>query len=114
MDASTLTGVSRSLPNIATQHEDPVDFLQPNPKFEYVLRHAQETKSRIWLFYHAAYLEAFARTAPFRRISADVRERICLILDEDVPRPFKNPEERSTFFHHADKARRVLDWRKLD
>jgi hypothetical protein len=66
MDASTLTGISRTQPNVAPDYADSLDFLRPNPKFEQVLRSARETKSRIWLFFQAAHLEAFARTAPFR------------------------------------------------
>ena len=80
MDASALTAVSPSQPNVRPQQEDPLDFLWPNPKFEKVLRYAQEAKSRIWLFYHAAYLEAFGRSAPFRRISDDALRRICVIF----------------------------------
>ena len=102
MDASTLSASSLAKSDAARQHDEPVDFLHPDPKFDQVLRYAQEPKSRIWLLYHAAYLEAFARTAPFRRISDAALQRICLILGQEVPRPFKNPEERRTFFHHAD------------
>ena len=76
--------------------------------------HAQGTSSRIWLFYHASYLEAFGRAAPFRRVSEKAIERIVFILDEEIPEPFKNPEDRSSFFHHADKARKVLGWEKCD
>ena len=93
---------------------DDLDFLQPNPKFEELIRYSKNPSTRFWLFYHASYLEAFGRTAPFGRLPEHVVERIALVLDESIPEPFKNPGDRRTFTKHADKATRVLGWSKFD
>ena len=106
METSTLTSVSRTRPGAdADQNAESIEFLQPDQEFERVLRYAKGTASRIWLFYHAAHLEAFGRTAPYRGISDEALERVCVILGEDVPNPFRNPEDRRTFTHHADTTR---------
>lgn len=48
-----------------------VDLLQPNPKFDDILGQTKERSSRFWLFYHAAYLEAFGRLSPFARLETN-------------------------------------------
>ena len=93
---------------------DDLEFLQPNPKSEQLIRYSQDASSRFWVFYQACHLEAFGHTAPFGRLLAHVVERIARLLDESVPEAFKNPGDRRTFSKHADKARRVLRWAKFD
>lgn len=89
-------------------------FLRANAKFDGLLNYGRTVESRIWLFYHASYLDAFARTPPYRRLSPEMLGRICFLLDVDLPADFKNPEDRRTFTFHAEKARRELGWRKLN
>ncbi len=94
--------------------EEAIYFLQPNPKFDAVLRSTKESSSRFWLFYHASYVEAFGKSAPYGQLSDKVIKRISTILGEEIPSDFKNPESRRTFFNHANKARRILGWEKFD
>jgi len=89
-------------------------LFQSNEKYEPVLRYAYGREARIALFYHAAYLENFGRSAPYSPIPAAVIEHIASVLGENNPAPFKYPDARQTFFDHADKARRLLGWRQPD
>jgi hypothetical protein len=51
--------------------------------FEDIMHHTLKT---------IGIVEAFGRTAPFRRISDAAVTRVSTILGEDRPSPFKNPE----------------------
>ena len=88
--------------------------LKRTAKFDGVISHAQGTSSRIALYYHASYLEFFARSAPYGPIPQEAAQRIAAILGEDLRLPLRYPRNRRTFFNHAEKARRVLGWRKLE
>ena len=91
---ATETKVRRTTGSPSPWCGDDLDFLQPNPKFEELIRYSKEPSTRFWLFYHASYLETFGRTAPFRRLPEHIVERIALVLDESIPETFKNPGER--------------------
>ena len=91
-----------------------IDFLEPNPKFDAVLRLAKGAVNRVALYYHASYLEHFGKTPPYGSVPAEAVQRIASILDVEVSEPFEYPPERRTFFKHAEKARQVLGWYKFN
>jgi TnpA family transposase len=84
----------------------------PNPRFQPVLRYAYGPAAKVALYYHAALLEALGRAAPFAPIPEHVVHRIARALGETPPLSLPYPEARATFFDHAEKARRLLGWRK--
>src|SRR5262249_28348791 len=98
----------------ALRLEELVRCLPAEPQLDAVLRGAQGTVSRIALVYHAAYLEACGRSAPYGPIPLEIREQIAALLDEKVPYPFVYPEERRTFFKHPDKPPRALPCPNFD
>lgn len=87
-------------------------IFSPNPRFELVLRYARGPAARIALYYQAAHLEALGRAAPFESLPEHIVHRIAKTLGEIPPFPFPYPDARATFFDHAEKARRILGWRK--
>ena len=93
--------------------DDFIELLGPDQKFVPVLHGAKGDVNRIALFYHGAYLESFGRAPPFGPVPPRVVERIASILELQVPDPFEYPPERRIFFKHAEKARRVLGWKRF-
>jgi TnpA family transposase len=89
-------------------------LFQMHDRYEPVLRYAHGTEARISLFFHAAYLENFGRSAPYSSIPKALVEHIAAIFGEVLPTSFVYPGARRTFFKHADKARRLLGFRRLD
>lgn len=86
----------------------------PDPRIQEVLKYAKGSVNRIALFYHAAYLEAFGQTPPYAPIPGALVGHIAEILGEITPATLPYPDARATFFHHAEKARRVMAWRLWD
>ena len=93
--------------------DDFIQSLEPDPKFDAVLRVTNGAINRVAVYYHAAYLEFFGQPPPFGPVPSEAVKRIASILELEVPEPFEYPSERRTFFKHAEKARRVLGWKKF-
>jgi TnpA family transposase len=114
---------STSLPRAVSVRRDPTCLrdwspeeyrrvFRPDPRFDPVLRYAKGTVNRIALFYHAVYLEAFGRVPPYAPIPEPLVDHLAEVLGEKTaPSPLPYPDSRRTFFHHSQKARKVLGWR---
>lgn len=87
------------------------DYFHPDPKFDDVVRYAKGPVNRIALFYHAAYLENLGQAPPYAPLPEGLAGHIAEVLGETAPSPFPYPDARATFFHHAEKARRILGWK---
>ena len=61
-------------------------IFRPNDRFNGLI-HSHSATNRIALFYHAAYLEAFGRIAPFGPVPPRVASHISRILETELPVP---------------------------
>ena len=87
------------------------NIFRPNERF-IRLAQAHTPVHRIALYYHAAYLEACGRGAPYAPIPPPVIAHVAGVLDLPVPEPFVYPDLQITFIKHAEKVRRTLGWQK--
>lgn len=86
-------------------------LFRPNERFTF-LAQAHTPVHRIALYYHAAYLEAFGRAAPYAPIPPRIIAHVAGVLGLPVPEPFVYPDLQITFIKHTEKVRRSLGWQK--
>lgn len=78
-----------------------------------ILQGAHGLTNRIWLLWHATYLDAFGQHPPYGPIPGPIVQRLARALGETLPAESRSPDRRQTFFTHAEKARRLLGFRKF-
>jgi TnpA family transposase len=102
--------------------DDPLVELSPqevlrhftsSPRYESFLKESHNPVHRVALFYHAAYLETFFRTPPFRPIPDYLVRHIAQILEDQVPLPLPYPDSLRTFDYHAERVRGALGWTRF-
>jgi len=81
--------------------------------YEPFLRNARSLENRIWLLWHATYLEAFGRQVPYHAVPANIVAMLAKAIDEPRPAVPLVPRRRMTFSAHAEKVRTALGYRKL-
>jgi TnpA family transposase len=93
--------------------EEVLRHFTSTPRYETFLKESHDPVHRVALFFHAAYLEAFFRTPPFRQIPDYLARHIAQILEDQVPFPLPYPENIRTFDYHAARVRGALGWTKF-
>lgn len=92
--------------------EEVTQIFRLTDRYASLLR-AHSDAARIALYYHAAYLEAFGRPAPYGPIPPCVTVHISGILGLEAPTPLPYPDVRATFFQHAERVRAALGSQKF-
>jgi len=88
-------------------------ILKMRDRYEPILKGAHSLENRIWLLWHATYLETFGQQVPYGAIPVHVVAALAEALGEPTPTEPIVPRWRMTFSAHAEKVRAVLGYRKL-
>jgi len=114
--------MSQPAGNTQRNEQSPLDGLGPErladifkmrEHYEPLLRNARGIENRIWILWHATYLEAFGQQVPHRAIPAQIVVMLAKALAEPPPAKSLVPQRKMTFSFHADKVRRALGYQKL-
>jgi hypothetical protein len=81
--------------------------------YEPILMNARSVDNKLWLLWHAAYLETFCRQAPYCVIPTNIVVMLAKALGESRSAKPLILLRRMTFYAHAEKVRNLLGYRKL-